>query len=141
MSQLTLPAQLPHMRPMLDFALEFAAGKGMTRRQLARLRLVAEELCVNICQYAYGPSGGPMTLALGLSADGRYLLLRFADEGVPFNPLDVQDERLAMPLEERPAGGLGIYLVRTLACSARYRRAGEKNYLHLRMPLRGAEDV
>ena len=33
--------------------------------------------------------------------------------------------------EERPIGGLGIHIVRSLVDQARYRREGGRNHLHL----------
>jgi serine/threonine-protein kinase RsbW len=51
------------------------------------------------------------------------------DSGVEFNPLDQNQPDLDLPLDRRPVGGLGIFLVRTLAVSVKYRRDGSRNIL------------
>ncbi len=45
----------------------------------------------------------------------------FIDQGKPFNPFAREDPDLTLSLEERPVGGLGIYMVKQFMDQAEYR--------------------
>ena len=66
--------------------------------------------------------GGVAGQVLGESAGGREL----GPEG------EVGAQGVRTPLEERPVGGLGIFLVRRLMDEVRYERRGAWNVLTLR---------
>jgi len=58
--------------------------------------------------------------------------LIFIDDGIPFNPeLKEDPEHLQHSVEERPSGGLGIYLVKKLMDIVKYQRIQDKNILTL----------
>lgn len=40
------------------------------------------------------------------------VVIRFQDEGTPYDPFARKDPDLALPIEERPVGGLGVYMVK-----------------------------
>ena len=44
------------------------------------------------------------------------------DDGRPFNPLEAAPPDVNSPVEDRPIGGLGIYLVRRVMDDLEYRR-------------------
>jgi len=62
-----------------------------------------------------------VTVTYTVPAPGE-LRVEVADQGVAFNPLEAEPPDLASSLEARPIGGLGIYLVKSLATSLTYRR-------------------
>jgi anti-sigma regulatory factor (Ser/Thr protein kinase) len=70
---------------------------------------------------------------LPLKADTRIALgelnVEVADQGAEFNPLTVAPPDLTLNLESWPIGGLGIFLVKTLAQSVTYRRDRDWNRL------------
>ena len=71
-------------------------------------------------------------LAVDVRVDG--LLMRYEDPFAPFDPLVKLDEALrqtAHPLEQRPAGGLGLLMVFRLADEFRYLREGERNRIDM----------
>ena len=51
------------------------------------------------------------------------------DSGTPFDPTAAPEVDVTLSAEDRPIGGLGIYLVRQLMDVVRYERAHEKNVL------------
>ena len=54
------------------------------------LRLIAEEMFVNICSYAYKDGTG--TAEVSISQDGKKVTLVFIDSGIPFDPTkDIPD--------------------------------------------------
>ena len=48
--------------------------------------------------------------------------LLLQDDAPPFDPTRVPDPRLDLPLEERPLGGLGVYIMRKHSDVMSYRR-------------------
>ncbi len=73
---------------------------------LYTVRLVIEELVVNVVNYS-----GSDYLDVEVERDEKLVTLRFRDGGVAFNPLEHTPPDVSKPIEERPIGGLGIFLV------------------------------
>jgi serine/threonine-protein kinase RsbW len=105
-----------------DFVREGALEAKLPEERTGELDLMIEELFMNVCAHAY-PQGmpGDVTVAYSVPAAGE-LSIEVADEGVQFDPLQAEPPDLTLSLEDRPIGGLGIYLVKTLARSLAYRR-------------------
>ena len=74
------------------------------------IRLVAEEIVVNIVEYAY-PDGDDGYLDVEIERDEKHITLCFRDGGVPFNPLVKDSPDISLPMEQRPIGGLGFFIV------------------------------
>ena len=72
----------------------------------SRLSVVVEEIVLNIVDYSTSDY-----LDVEILRDGATLTLRFHDGGVPFNPLEREFPDFTLPLEDRPIGGLGIFMV------------------------------
>lgn len=92
------------------------------------IHLVTEELVVNVASYAY-PDGADDYLDVDIIRDEGHITLRFRDGGVPFNPLERESPDTSLPIEERPIGGLGIYLVRQFMDTVEYEYTNGENIL------------
>ena len=57
------------------------------------------------------------------------LSMEIADNGIAFDPLQLPAPDLHAEIDDRPIGGLGIFLVRELMDSVTYRRDGDWNRL------------
>jgi len=85
-----------------------------------------EELFTNIATYAYGTSGGLMRIDYEIqkesAADGmmKTVRVRFLDRGIPYDPFSRRDPDIHLPIEERPVGGLGVYMVKQFMDSVSY---------------------
>jgi anti-sigma regulatory factor (Ser/Thr protein kinase) len=116
----------------LDVVLEFL-GEELNRYKVpepvqADINVAVEELFSNIANYAYQPGKDGET-TLYVVSDGKKVVLRFEDTGVPYNPLERADPYLDVPLEDREIGGLGIYFVKQLMDSVKYTYTDGKNTL------------
>ena len=90
--------------------------------------LVIEELGLNIINHAYSGVEGEFEIIIASEDDA--LTIEIIDSGPPFNMLtDAPMPDVAAPLEERPIGGLGIHLVKTMMDELDYRRESDKNHL------------
>lgn len=126
------PAVNGSLTPLMQIVEGFASDAGCSREQQMNLLLAAEELSVNIINYAYGEVSGDIEMTLEKS--GNSILLCFSDTGQPFNPLEAEDPDISMSLDERTPGGLGIYLVKKLAQSLSYRREHGRNIVAADFP-------
>ena len=131
--RLSLPAAAASIGLFQEFARAEATAAGIGPAELEKLDLVLEELLVNIARYAYAPASGEAEVAIVSEGTGK-LKLEISDSGNPFNPLEAEPPGLGGPLADRPIGGLGIFLVRSLAGSLTYRREGGRNIVSFDFP-------
>ena len=129
-------------RRVVEVFERFAAANGVADLVVQRFCLALDEILTNIVSYGYeeeseeaeGPKEAKIRVDFGL-ADA-CLEVRIEDNGRSFNPLaDAQQPDLALPLEDRPIGGLGIHLARNLIHDISYRRVRNRNCLTLTQPL------
>ena len=97
---------------------------------LFQVRVVLEELAINVISYGF-ESGGNLFEVVLRSAPDR-LVIECSDDSWPFNPLtDSPAPDVEAALEDRNVGGLGIHLVRTMMDEVEYERKDGKNCLTL----------
>jgi len=125
---LQLPAEMASLARFTEFAREGAKAAGLPESSFARLDLILEEALVNIFRYAY-PAGGGQAIVGYAVAGPNCLRVDVCDSGREFNPLERQAPDLNVALDERPIGGLGIFLVQSMAESVRYFREDGRNRL------------
>ena len=105
---------------------EFAERDNWPPDLVFKLNLVLEELGVNIVNY----SGATGDIEISLASDAERVTVEISDDGLPFNPLlDQETPDISAPLGDRPIGGLGIHLVRTMMDEMWYSREDGKNKL------------
>lgn len=92
------------------------------------IRLVTEELVMNIVDYAY-PDGDNDFLDVEIERDEKHITLRFCDGGMPFNPLEQPSPDISLPMEQRRIGGLGLLIVIKKMDSVTYEYTDGKNVL------------
>ena len=88
----------------------------------------------NIISYAYDDAAEHQ-IGIRVALDGDSVCLRVEDDGRAFNPLDVPSPDLGLDFAERPVGGLGVHIVRSLMDTLEYRREDDRNILIMRKTL------
>ncbi len=107
---------------------EFAAPRAWPETALFQVRLVLEEIMMNVI--SYGSDGAVIpNVRLHLAQQGAALSMEIADDGVAFDPLQAPAPDLDADIDDRPIGGLGVFLVRELMDSVAYRREAGWNRL------------
>lgn len=123
------PAKLEYLPDMLEvIRIEIAPFIKNTKQQ-KRLELCAEEILANIIEYAYPSTGGSIFISVKYSEKQHQLHLIFADNGIPYNPLNQTDKKIITTLENQPVGGLGIFLYTTIMDGAKYEYQNGMNQL------------
>jgi len=98
---------------------------------LFEVNLALEELLTNVISYAYDDDKEHDIILRLRFADGE-MTAEIEDEGRPFNPLDRAEPDTSLPIEDRPIGGLGIYLARKFMTDVAYHREQGRNRLVLK---------
>ena len=115
---------LPNVLEQLDTQLLAAGCPEDARMQLA---VAVEEIFVNIANYAYEGKLGSATI--NIKADAHKATVSFVDSGFPYDPLKKEDPNIEQAAEDRPIGGLGIFLVKEMCDEVHYERRGDMNIL------------
>lgn len=134
--QLTLQckATATELAQLLNQVTGLGLRQGWSAQAVAQVQLVVEELVVNIMNYG-SQSGAETLIELTLVQEGQHLHLTLSDNGMAFDPLQVKAPDLSTDLDQRPVGGLGIYLVTQLVDELSYQRVGQWNQLQIRQTL------
>jgi serine/threonine-protein kinase RsbW len=105
-------ANLSQLETIHRFVEETTLELGLDDQTRHTLQTVVEEACTNVIVHAYGGQGGKMILTLEVI--GSCLQVTLRDWGMPFDPAQVPIPDVTAPLEKRPLGGLGVYLMREM---------------------------
>jgi serine/threonine-protein kinase RsbW len=108
---------------------QFCADNRLPRAVSFKVRLVLEELVLNLIEHAVGSATDRIDLRLELEPGG--IVLALEDDGAPFDPRSAPPFDKTRPLEERGPRGMGIHLVRSMAASIAYERIGSRNRLQV----------
>ena len=120
--------QVPQLADFVDMVCEEV---GFDPAVAIQMNLAIEEAVVNVMTYAY-PTGTTGNINIEAQANDERLKFTIIDSGIPFDPTTKAEVETTLSAEERPIGGLGIYLVRQLMDSINYERVDGKNVLTLR---------
>lgn len=138
--------KLLHFQPIAGKALEILDAILHTeevascKKEFSALRLVCEELVVNVVDYAYpeeAEAEGYLDIEIEREKDS--IVIRFKDGGTPFNPLAREMPDITLPLEERRIGGLGIFLTVKKMDDVSYDYVNNENVLTIKKTISNEE--
>jgi anti-sigma regulatory factor (Ser/Thr protein kinase) len=107
-----------------------ATAAGLNPAMTMSLNLALEEAVTNVIMYAY-PKGTEGPVDIDATLDGGELCFVLSDSGTPFDPTAAPEADISLGVEERPIGGLGIFLVRKIMDQVTYQYTGGRNTLKM----------
>jgi len=120
---LRVDAELAHLAQVRQFVETAALALGAPADIADALVLAVDECATNVIEHGYGGRGGQ--LEVEIRRDGRavdaVLIVVLRDNAPLFDPTQLPQPDVSRPLEERPVGGLGAFLVRQLVDRVDYR--------------------
>ena len=120
----TFPATLDAMAEALAFLDGALEGGGCPPAAQAKLDVIFDEVCSNIVKHS---GAREFEVKVGFAVDPTGIGLTFSDDGVPYDPLAHVDPDTTLSAEDRPIGGLGIFMVKKMADAVSYERVGGRN--------------
>ncbi|MEB3311675.1 MAG: ATP-binding protein [Snowella sp.] len=130
MESLIVDGVLESLKVISDYISVVSNQAQLETKKAYKLRLAVDELTTNIIIYGYQNTRQQGVIKLQSELDETALKVIIEDTAPPFNPkenLPPATQVLDKPLEERPIGGLGIYLAIEGVDDFSYERVDDHN--------------
>ena len=134
--KLILQNEVAEISKLAIFIEELGEEFGLSPELVFNLNLVLEEAVSNVILYAY-PKEEHQTISLIARKKDNQLFFVLTDSGKEFDPTQAPDADITLSAEDRPIGGLGIFLIRQIMNTVEYQRIEGKNVLTLGKELEG----
>jgi serine/threonine-protein kinase RsbW len=115
----TFPGRYESLEKIRDFVVQAASTAGLNEKAAYEVELAVDEACCNIIDHAYGGEDkGEIECCTEVESDGLQITLK--DHGSPFDPKQVTDPQLNVPLGKLKTRGVGLFLMRKMMNEVRY---------------------
>ena len=128
-NELTLEATLENIPAVTDFVDERLEAASCPVKARTQIDVAIDELFSNIARYAYDPATGPATVRVDVDREPLSVRVTFIDQGKPYDPLAKPDPDVTLSAQDRPIGGLGIFMVKKSMDDVRYEYKDGQNIL------------
>ncbi|MEW4468930.1 ATP-binding protein [Parasphingorhabdus sp. JC815] len=123
----TLEKDRDDFAALLDAIESFLREQYIPDKTAQRIMISCDEVISNILNHA--KTSEIAVISVNVRTTPENVSVEIIDNGPEFNPLSVPPPDTGLSLEDRKAGGLGIYLVRELMDDVRYIRENSQNRL------------
>jgi serine/threonine-protein kinase RsbW len=120
---LRIAARVERLAEIRRFVERTAAALGAGQEAIDDLVLAVDEAATNIVVHGY--QGQPGMIEVEVGRQGDTLRIHLRDGAPPFDPTLLPMPDVTLPLEMRPLGGLGIFLMRQSVDAMTYRLTAE----------------
>ena len=115
---------------LTEQAMDFLGKAGVDERCAHHVALMLDEILTNVATHG----GAPLTsVNVSVEVHADRVSAEILDFGAPFDPRGARDPDPAVAPVDRPAGGLGLMLVRQVGCELDYKRRGDRNWTRFSM--------
>jgi serine/threonine-protein kinase RsbW len=122
--------QIDELTRIASFLDETGEEWGLSTTLVMSLNLVMEEALTNIILYGF-EKGSKHTIEIDFKKESNNLLITISDDGHKYDPTLKADPDITLSADERPVGGLGIFLIKKIMDKVEYKRKGSRNILIL----------
>ncbi len=109
---LSVPAKVENLNTIRGYIKGRARPAGAPQEAIDAIVLAVDEAATNVIQHGYIENGRNGSIEIEVVLKPGCLCVILRDDAPPFDPSSVPDPDLTLPLELRPIGGLGIFLMR-----------------------------
>lgn len=136
MKELTLEASGDNIAVVTEFIDAELEDLECPVKKKIQIDIAIDELFGNIAHYAYAPGKGDAVVRFDFSPLTGMASITFIDGGKPFNPLERAEPDPTLIAEDRPIGGLGIFIVKKTMDDMQYWRSDGQNHLCIRKQIK-----
>jgi len=133
---MVLPADVNQLVHVYNFIHEELKRRNAPKSVYGPLDIAAEELFVNVYQYAYPDDApedlGEVRVGFEYESSPPSLTVMISDDGIPYNPLAKPDAVTPGDIADVPIGGLGILMAKRSVDEMTYERVGDSNVVLFR---------
>jgi len=157
LSTLTISNKIEELPKITQFTEQIGKQINIPSVLIMNINLALEEAVANVIHYGYKEKGEerrekiPLHIFEGVDAEGgqgslkskdnnnlieviaslgdNELVLTLIDDGIAFDPTLIEAPNITLSAEERPIGGLGVFLVKKIMDKLEYKRESGKNIL------------
>jgi anti-sigma regulatory factor (Ser/Thr protein kinase) len=129
--ELDLEPQISEVPRLIEWVEACCAADAVADEVRFNMTLVLEEAVTNVVKHAFAELPAPHLVRVRLEITAENVAAVVTDNGRPFDPTGAPDADVALPLEDRLPGGLGIHLMRNMTDRLDYRRSDGTNVLRL----------
>jgi sigma-B regulation protein RsbU (phosphoserine phosphatase) len=125
-NKITVEAKMENLKEVTAFISSNLDKINYQSKIKTEIEIAVEEIFSNIAQYAYKQERGNVNITIRTENE---VVIRFEDNGQPFNPLEHESPDFNIPIKDREIGGLGLHLVKNIMDKVEYSRQNDKNLL------------
>jgi serine/threonine-protein kinase RsbW len=120
----TFPGRFSSLSEIAAFVIRAARKAGLDDAAVYAVELAVDEAATNIIEHAYqGEGQGEICCTFKIIPEGLQVMLQ--DWGIPFNPLEVPEPTIEVPLEQVQSSGLGLFFMRKLMDEVQFKFSKE----------------
>jgi len=110
---------------------EFCVSRAIASEAAYAVNLALDEILTNTISYGYADDEQHQ-IEISVRPEAEALVIVIVDDSAAFDLSNAPTPDIGASLEERPLGGLGLFLVHQMMDSVEYRREGERNIVTLK---------
>ena len=108
--------QIDTVRKLFD---DYSKENKLTEKTSHDIQMALDELLTNIVSYGYEDTD-ERWIDVHFGIDDSALTVEIIDDSKPYNILERDDPDLSLSMEDKPIGGLGVFLIKKLMSSVDY---------------------
>ena len=124
--------RITNQRDQIDtvrkFFHDYSKENKLTEKTVHDIQMALDELLTNIVNYGYEDTDEHrIDVRFGINDDA--LMVEIVDDSKPYNILEQENPDISLSGEDKPIGGLGIFLIKKLMSHVDYYTEEGKNHL------------
>ena len=117
--------QIDTVRKLFD---DYSKENKLTEKTSHDIQMALDELLTNIVSYGYEDTDEHW-IDVHFGVDDGVLKVEIVDDSKPYNILERDDPDISLSMEDKPIGGLCVFLIKKLMSSVDYYTKERKNHL------------
>ncbi|NLE04957.1 MAG: ATP-binding protein [Crenarchaeota archaeon] len=133
-AELEVESKYENLEVIGEFISKTMRGFGVKEnKDIFDVQLSVDEACTNIIEHAYtGIENGKIWIKCKISESKKEFTVKIIDTGKAFNPNSIQTPDTKAELEDRKAGGLGIFFMKQKMQSIKYAFEEKQNIITMK---------